>query len=287
MAKKKASAIQALTISLIIFVMCTFVLAVTTYVFYTQAEDAKVVKTQAEDSSRAAQQSLTKAEQSQKDLLEKRIGVNPGDSIDSVAKELASLQDTAKKYGSDENTTPTYRGLIKTLDNALKGANADNASLASEKRDLQNKLKITEVNLSSTQSSHNKTMDEKQAEIDAIGKAREETAAKFTAETQELTRDLNAANDKATRLADLEKQIHDEVAPYISPGRRDKFSAADNAADQVAIVLEELTARDQLIQRQSQVLGAMRVADPTLQRTIWQQHQQMIASMVSTVGLSL
>ena len=111
-------------------------------------------------------------------------------------------------------------------------------------------------------------MDEKQAEIDAIGKAREETAAKFTAETQELTRDLNAANDKAARLADLEKQIHDEVAPYISPGRRDKFSAADNAADQVAIVLEELTARDQLIQQQNQVLGAMRVADPTLQRTI-------------------
>ena len=268
MAKKKASAIQALTISLIIFVMCTFVLAVTTYVFYTQAEDAKVAKTQAETTANEARQSLNAAQQSQKDLLESRIGVNPGDSIDSVDEELASLQDTAKKYGSDENTTPTYRSLIKTFDNALIGANADNASLASEKRDLQNKLKIAEVNLSSTQSSYNKTMDEKQAEIDAIGKAREETAAKFTAETQELTRDLNAANDKAARLADLEKQIHDEVAPYISPGRRDKFSAADNAADQVAIVLEELTARDQLIQQQNQVLGAMRVADPTLQRTI-------------------
>ena len=268
MAKKKASAIQALTISLIIFVMCTFVLAVTTYVFYTQAEDAKVAKTQAETSANEARQSLNAAQQSQKDLLESRIGVNPGDSIDSVDEELASLQDTAKKYGSDENTTPTYRSLIKTFDNALIGANADNASLASEKRDLQNKLKIAEVNLSGTQSSYNKTMNEKQAEIDAIGKAREETAAKFTAETQELTRDLNAANDKAARLADLEKQIHDEVAPYISPGRRDKFSAADNAADQVAIVLEELTARDQLIQQQNQVLGAMRVADPTLQRTI-------------------
>ena len=42
MAKKKASAVQALTIALIIFVMCTFVLAVTTYVFYAQNEEAKV-----------------------------------------------------------------------------------------------------------------------------------------------------------------------------------------------------------------------------------------------------
>ena len=97
MAKKKASAIQALTISLIIFVMCTFVLAVTTYVFYTQAEDAKVEKTQAETTANEARQSLNAAQQSQKDLLESRIGVNPGDSIDSVDEELASLQDTAKK----------------------------------------------------------------------------------------------------------------------------------------------------------------------------------------------
>ena len=268
MAKKKASAVQALTIALIIFVMCTFVLAVTTYVFYAQNEDAKVAKEAAEDAATEARQSLTTAEQAQKDLLEARIGVNPGDSIEAVDKELAGLQEKAKKYGGKENATPTYRELIKTFDNALKSANGDNASLTAENRDLQDKLKSSQKNLKDIQVSHSETMDEKQKEIDAIGKAREETAAKFTAESQKLTEDLNAANDKASRLADLEKQIHDEVGPYISPSRRDKFSAANNAADQVAIVLEELTIRDKLINQQNQVLGAMRVADPTLQQYI-------------------
>ncbi len=268
MAKKKASAVQALTIALIIFVMCTFVLAVTTYVFYAQNEDAKVAKEAAEDAATEARQSLTTAEQAQKDLLEARIGVNPGDSIEAVDKELAGLQEKAKKYGGEENATPTYRELIKTFDNALKSANGDNASLTAENRDLQDKLKSSQKNLKDIQVSHSETMDEKQKEIDAIGKAREETAAKFTAESQKLTEDLNAANDKASRLADLEKQIHDEVGPYISPSRRDKFSAANNAADQVAIVLEELTIRDKLINQQNQVLGAMRVADPTLQQYI-------------------
>ncbi|MBL6910668.1 MAG: hypothetical protein ISR34_09620 [Pirellulales bacterium] len=268
MAKKKASAVQALTIALIIFVMCTFVLAVTTYVFYAQNEDAKVAKEAAEDAATEARQSLTTAEQAQKDLLEARIGVNPGDSIEAVDKELAGLQEKAKKYGGKENATPTYRELIKTFDNALKSANGDNASLTAENRDLQDKLKSSQKNLKDIQVSHSETMDEKQKEIDAIGKAREETAAKFTAESQKLTEDLNAANDKASRLADLEKQIHDEVGPYISPSRRDKFSAANNAADQVAIVLEELTIRDKLINQQNQVLSAMRVADPTLQRYI-------------------
>jgi peptidoglycan hydrolase CwlO-like protein len=268
MAKKKASAVQALTIALIIFVMCTFVLAVTTYVFYAQNEDAKVAKEAAEKAANEARQSLTTAEQAQKDLLESRIGVNPGDSIEAVDKELAGLQEKAKKYGGEENATPTYRELIKTFDNALKSANGDNASLTAENRDLQDKLKSSQKNLKDIQVSHSETMDEKQKEIDAIGKAREETAAKFTAESQKLTEDLNAANDKASRLADLEKQIHDEVGPYISPSRRDKFSAANNAADQVAIVLEELTIRDKLINQQNQVLGAMRVADPTLQQYI-------------------
>ena len=40
MAKKKSSAVQLLTVSLIIFVMLTFVLAVTSYVFYAQVADA-------------------------------------------------------------------------------------------------------------------------------------------------------------------------------------------------------------------------------------------------------
>ena len=49
-------------------------------------------------------QSLATTEQAQKDLLESRIGVNEGDSIDAVDKELASLQDKVKKYGGDGNT---------------------------------------------------------------------------------------------------------------------------------------------------------------------------------------
>ena len=43
---------------------------------------------------------------------------------------------------------------------------------------------------------------------------------------------------------------------------------ANNAADQVAILIEELKDRDAAIQRQNQVLGAMRVADTRLQGAI-------------------
>ncbi|HBU36474.1 MAG TPA: hypothetical protein DEB70_01590, partial [Planctomycetaceae bacterium] len=136
MAKKREGPVQALTIALIIFVMCTFVLAVTTYVFYAQNEDAKVAKKAADDAANQARQSLAAAEQSQKDLLESKIGVNEGDSIEAVDKELASLQDKAKKYGDDGNTTPTYRGLIQTLDKALANKDSANKTLEANIRDL-------------------------------------------------------------------------------------------------------------------------------------------------------
>ena len=112
MAKKREGPVQALTIALIIFDMCTFVLAVTTYVFYAQNEDNKVAKKEADNAANEARQSLATAEQAQKDLLESRIGVNEGDSIDAVDKELASL-DKVKKYGDDGNKTQHNGELLK------------------------------------------------------------------------------------------------------------------------------------------------------------------------------
>ena len=69
MAKKTASAIQALTISLIIFVMLTFVLAVTTYVFFAQKQDAVVASKTANEAAKTAQQTQPEAEKATKDRL--------------------------------------------------------------------------------------------------------------------------------------------------------------------------------------------------------------------------
>jgi len=113
MAKKKASAVQALTIALIIFVMCTFVLAVTTYVFYAQNEDAKVAREAAETAAGEAQQSLAAAQQSQKELLETRIGVNEGDLIEAVDK--AVVRKTQHPHTVNSSKHLTMRSKVRTV----------------------------------------------------------------------------------------------------------------------------------------------------------------------------
>ena len=102
MAKKTASAVQLLTISLIIFVMLTFVLAVTTYVFYAQKQDAVVAEQTAREATTAAQQKQREAEQAQQKMLTKVIGAEDGQTIDDLDAELLSLRDKVKG-GGDEN----------------------------------------------------------------------------------------------------------------------------------------------------------------------------------------
>lgn len=268
MAKKKSSAVQLLTVSLIIFVMLTFVLAVTSYVFYAQVADAETAAKTAADAAQEARQQLTAAESTQKDLIETYIGVEPGTTIDMIDEELATMRDNSKQFKGTDAVKSNYHSLVRTYESALKLANKDNASLTEQNKGLQKDLDSVKNDHTSARTSHSEQMKDVSDELADIDKKRQEAAAAFEKETGDLKRQLVAANDKAERLESLEKQIHDEVGPYISFGRRDDFSAADNAPDQVAILIEELKDREAVIKRQNEVLGAMRVADTRLQDAI-------------------
>ena len=264
MAKKTASAVQTLTVSLIIFVMLTFVLAVSTYVFYAQQADAVIAQETAEQATQAANTKRQTAEQAQQDLLKEVIGAVDGQTIDDIKKELAGLRDKAKGSGED----PTYRELVKALDTAIRKANQDKASLAEEKRNLEAKLAEAQRGRNVDRTAHEKQLEKEQTELAAVAAARQQMNQKYEDDVARLNRDLDEANAKAERLQSLEDKIRREAAPFVSLDRRDDFEAATNAADQLAMLMQELQTRDQAIKRQNEVLGAMRIADPTLQDAI-------------------
>lgn len=262
MAKKREGPVQALTIALIIFVMCTFVLAVTTYVFYAQNEDAKVAKKAADDAANQARQSLAAAEQSQKDLLESKIGVNEGDSIEAVDKELASLQDKAKKYGDDGNTTPTYRGLIQTLDKALANKDSANKTLEANIRDLEVELAASRASLDEKTEAHSTAIDEKQKELAKVSQDSQKWQDEFTERYQASVQELEKERTEKERLIALEDQIKKFVLPSMRPESQQKYRAAkDNPSSQLEIIAEELSDQIAAIKKKNQVLGYMRIAD--------------------------
>ncbi|MEC8737981.1 MAG: hypothetical protein VXX91_07110, partial [Planctomycetota bacterium] len=262
MAKKREGPVQALTIALIIFVMCTFVLAVTTYVFYAQNEDNKVAKKEADNAANEARQSLATAEQAQKDLLESRIGVNEGDSIDAVDKELASLQDKVKKYGGDGNTTPTYRGIIKTLDKALVNKDSANKTLEANIRDLESDLAASRASLDEKTESHNSAIDEKQKELARVSQESKKWQDEFTERYQASIQEIEKERAEKERLIALEDQIKKFILPSLSAESQQKYKAAqDDPASQLQIIAEELNEQIAAIKKKNQVLGYMRIAD--------------------------
>jgi hypothetical protein len=268
MAKKKSSAVQLLTISLIIFVMLTFVLAVTSYVFYAQVADATAAEKAAQEAAAEVRQKLTAAEGVNKELIETSIGAEPGSTVDLIDEELTAWRDRAKQFEGAGNTTPSYRSLVQTYENALQKANKDNDSLVEENKGLKENLKKAQSDHSEARDTHQAQLKKVQDDLAETQKKRQKSQEDFDKEVATIQQKLDAASTKAKRLEGLEKKIHDEVAPYVSFARRDDFSAANNAADQVAILIEELKDRDAAIQRQNQVLGAMRVADTRLQGAI-------------------
>lgn len=267
MAKKTASAIQALTISLIIFVMLTFVLAVTTYVFFAQKQDAVVASKTANEAATTAQQKQREAEKATQDMLKEVIGADDGQTVEDIKTELTGMRDKVKG-SADENMTPQYRLLVKTLDEAVQKANDDNRSLNEEKRRLKDELDAAKKGRKSDQDKHDDQFNKKVAELKAVADARKQMNDEFEKRASDLNRQLEAANEKAERLQSLEDKIRREAAPYVAIERRDDFEAADTAADQVAMLLDELKLRDQVVRRQNEVLGAMRIADPSLQDAI-------------------
>jgi len=267
MAKKTASAIQALTISLIIFVMLTFVLAVTTYVFFAQKQDAVVASKTANEAATTAQQKQREAEKATQDMLKEVIGADDGQTVEDIKTELTGMRDKVKG-SADENMTPQYRLLVKTLDEAVQKANDDNRSLNEEKRRLKDELDAAKKGRKSDQDKHDDQFNKKVAELKAVADARKQMNDEFEKRASDLNRQLEAANEKAERLQSLEDKIRREAAPYVAIERRDDFEAADTAAAQVAMLLDELKLRDEVVRRQNEVLGAMRIADPSLQDAI-------------------
>ena len=188
--------------------------------------------------------------------------MNEGDSIEAVDKELASLQDKAKKYGDDGNATPTYRGLIQTLDKALANKDSANKTLEANVRDLEVELAASRASLDEKTETHSAAIDEKQKELAKVSQDSQKWQDEFTERYQASVQEVEKERAEKERLIALEDQIKKFVLPSMRPESQQKYKAAkDNPSSQLEIIAEELSDQIAAIKKKNQVLGYMRIAD--------------------------
>ena len=261
MAVSRATVVQSLSIALIVFVMLTFVLAVTTYLFFTRAIGLEADAEKALADMAQANAAQTAAE-TERDALKVAIGIAEGE--EKTGEDLKS--ELGERFGDVAEENRHYTGVIAALQESLTKVSDDlkKAEAATVEADKARQQAIEEA-------------AKKQADLEAQVKAKEDTAeelkkqfdadrVKHEALSKQLSQKQKDALERAERLDLLVAEIG-KGEPLLPPARQARFKAQE-AEGRIGLLFEELRDREKQILQQNEVLAALRVADKSLQETV-------------------
>ena len=274
MASNDRSVVQPFIIALSVFVMLTFVLAVTTYLSFKKAdENLKLVEAKQKEASDANTKRL-EAEKSRLELVKDVLGLPEDMNNEQI---LAEKQKAIDDVHGKHLEQPTYANALTWLSaaiekhtEAMRAEQAQKDSHADEKQQaaLQQAKELADL----TASKKNV-----QDELDKLRAEKTNFETKSATEKNRLVDEKKLSDDKLKRVAILSDKIAD-AEKYLSSERRSRWraeaaggkAAVDDDRDErrVVIVLEEMRERERTIVRLNQIIAQLRVADPALQRTV-------------------
>ena len=260
MAANRASAQQGLTIALIVFVMLTFILAVTTYLFFKKASDAETAMATANGEASKAKGEMQKVADDRAKLLG-ILGFPEDKAVADVETETNEAFE--KKYGDYRDDQKAYLKLSDWLLGAVKSKDEANKTLQAEKR--------------ATEEALNKQLQQSKDSLDAFEKKYRDLEATLADERskfnkgreqyEELTAQLQTDLKKANEASERMKLLVDEISKgeqLVAVDQQAKYKGA-KAEGQVAQLYDELRRREGTIARQNEILSDLRVADKSVQ----------------------
>jgi hypothetical protein len=270
MASNNSSVVQSFSIALIVFVMLTFVLAVTTYLFFKKAdENLKLMEAKQTEASDANTKRL-EAEKNRLELVKDVLGFpeelgNP----EILKRKQDAIDDVYGKYLEQ----PTYDGVVEWLSSSVQKHNEAMSSLQAEKdRFAAEKKELADRHESELKKREESTQNAI-AKIKAVESKQQASEAAAAASIKQLEQARDAATAQTKRLKLVGEKIS-EARPYLSLDRQQKWPADSEAADgdrderRVAVLLDEMRDRERTIVRLNQIIAKLRVADPALQTTV-------------------
>ncbi|NBW97180.1 MAG: hypothetical protein EBR28_10730 [Planctomycetia bacterium] len=264
MAASRATVVQSLSIALIVFVMLTFVLAVTTYLFFRQKFDAEAVAQAAGVETTKAKKELEAAE-ADKNKLKQILGFPEEKSVADIEEDVnAIFEKNHEDFNKDSKSYRTFSEWLlesnEAKDKDLKSLNATKAQLEKEKADAVAAAEKRHQELEAQKNA-------KEAEAAALKKDFDARREEHETRSKTLTEEQQKAFARAERLDLLDKEIA-KGEDLLSPPRQARFKTQPPEG-RVALLFEELRDSAKRIARQNEILGDLRVADAKLQDTVF------------------
>ena len=263
MAMSRDTTRTSLTIALIVFVLLTFVLAITTYLVFTKQFDAEKVAMDADIRTREAKSELDTAI-ADKSKLQEFLGVAEDTTIEDVETEINETFE--KKFGDFNGEQKNFLklsdwllGAIQEKDEQLKVLEADKSKLDAEKTAAMQEAEKKLAALAAQVQEKEKTATQQKQAFD---KDRSESEV----QSNDLLDKQKTALQGSTRLESLIGEIK-TAKQYLSPSRQTKFEAQE-AEGQLRVLYDELKERKETIEKQNEVLAELRVSDKALQTAV-------------------
>ncbi|NDC63978.1 MAG: hypothetical protein EBZ59_08370 [Planctomycetia bacterium] len=262
MAVKRNTVVQSLSIALIIFVMLTFVLAVTTFVFF--GEQTRIAKNAEEELAAEKQRGAENAKAAaERDLLKGIVGL-PDKGPDEVKTDRDEI--FATRYPDVQEDAKTYKNLVellqKSIDEKDEALKAGRAELEAEKK----RAEAAAAEAAAMQKQLQEMVAAKEVEAQQMKKDFAADRARFTEQEQQLVADQKSALDRATTLDRLVEEIA-KGEQFLSPERQTRFKG-QAAEERIRTVFDELRECEKTIVRQNDALAGLRAADKSLQETV-------------------
>jgi len=253
----------ALTIALSLFVMLTFALGVTTYLFFTKQEESTTAQATAQTEATQARTELAAI----KDDMEKLrgiIGVPADTPVADIETELTKLfeDDLDGPKGDDK----TYRKLIDGLRAVVQDESGRALTLEKEKEKLRADADAAVAAARQAQEAAEQAATEAKQALDAATRQFAEDRGKHDTKQGELLDNQRSAEDKARELESL-KSLIVSVGDYLPPARQQAL-AEKKPDEQLDIIRNELRSQTKEIARLNEALTVTRFADPAVQTAI-------------------
>ena len=277
MASNNSSVVQSFSIALIVFVMLTFVLAVTTYLFFKKADEAQKVADAKQKEASDANTKRLEADKNRLELVKDVLGF-PEDMANPeiLARKQDAIDDVYGKYLEQ----PTYESAVEWLSSSIQKHYEAMSSLQGEKDRFAAEKKVLAEKHDAEMKKLAESRKDAQDKLDDLQKQKTAYEKESTDQKNKLVAEKSAAEDQARRV----KLLGEEIAkgkPYLSPERAKNWPAdaaagggdkgaaeAGSNERRVALMLEEMRDRERTIVRLNQIIAQLRVADPALQTTV-------------------
>lgn len=267
-----------LYIALIVFAMLSFVLAVTTYLFFQQRTDALKQRDAATTELAAAQREQRTAT-SENERLRAVIGMTK-DTADTIEAERNQLFE--RQFAAYTDGEKSFVKLVQWLNDAVVELNKEKLDLQQQKESLEDEMKkAVEQAAQDRQRAEQQATSaraDQQKQSDDFSSQRADTVRQM----EEIRVRQQEADARAEQLQALVAGIA-ELGPFLtndvreltvgaktrdSGDRRTRFEKEETDTEKLKIVREELQFAEQTIQRLNTTLDRLRVADPELQRIV-------------------